>query len=196
MLNPARLVTVSLTLFAIIDILGSIPVIIGLREKLGDIHATRATLISGALMLIFLFLGERILDLVGIDVASFALAGAFVIFIMAVEMVLGVEIFRHEHGSAKNTSVFPIAFPLVAGAGTLTTLISLRAAYRVEEIVIGVLINLCLVYAVLRLTNPIERFLGKDGIAILRRVFGIVLLAIAIKLFKENIQFNVVVLQK
>jgi multiple antibiotic resistance protein len=191
-MSLSHIFTVSITLFAIIDILGAIPVIISLKERLGRIHAERATLISGVLMIAFLFLGQSILEMVHLDVSSFALAGAFVIFVMAIEMVLGVEIFRHEEGG-KLSSVFPIAFPLVAGAGTLTTLISLRSTYTDQEVVVGILINLVFVYIVLRLTNQIERLLGKDGIAVMRRVFGIVLLAIAIKLFKENIAFNVII---
>ena len=186
-MNPARIATISLTLFAIIDIIGSIPVIVALRERVGNIHPGRATLYSGGLMIAFLFLGKSILDMVGIDVSSFALAGAFVIFVMALEMVLGVEIFRHEDSSSRSSSVFPIAFPLVAGAGTLTTLVSLRAVYRDEEIIIGILLNLIPVFAVLRLTNTIERLLGRDGINVLRRVFGVILLAIAIKLVKANL---------
>lgn len=183
----ANIATITLTLFAIIDIIGSIPVIIALRERVGDIHPLRATLYSGVLMVAFLFLGKSILDIVGLDVASFALAGAFVIFVMALEMVLGVEIFRHEDSSSRSSSVFPIAFPLVAGAGTLTTLISLRATYSYEEILIGIALNMVPVFLVLRLTNSIEHFLGRDGINVLRRVFGVVLLAIAIKLVKANL---------
>ncbi len=186
MFNLTDILTISLILFAVIDILGSIPVIVDLRTKLGHIHSERATLISGAIMLIFMFVGEQILKLIGLDIESFALAGAIVIFILALEMVMDREFFRQSGGSAVG-SVVPIAFPLIAGAGTLTTLLSLRSEYADWDIVAGILINLIPVYIVLKLTGKFEKLLGPGGISILRRVFGIVLLAIAIKLFKTNL---------
>ena len=186
MFNFTDVLTVSLTLFAVIDILGSIPVIITLRQKAGHIHSERATLVSGGIMIAFLFIGEEILGWIGIDVASFAIAGAIVIFIIAMEMVLDREFFKSGSNAAAGTIV-PIAFPLIAGAGTLTTLVSLRANYAVEDIILSVLINLVFVYGVLKTTGWLERKLGPGGIAILRRVFGVVLLAIAIKLIKVNL---------
>lgn len=178
--------TISLTLFAVIDILGSIPIIVDLRTKLGHIHSERATLISGVIMVAFLFVGKEILSLVGLDVSSFALAGAIVIFILAMEMVLDREFFKSSV-DPRAGSVVPIAFPLIAGAGTLTTLMSLRANYADADIILSIVINLVPVYIVLKLTGRFAKVLGPGGIAILRRVFGIVLLAIAIKLFKTNL---------
>ena len=186
MFNLTDILTISLILFAVIDILGSVPVIVDLRTKLGHIHSERATLISGGIMLLFMFVGEQILKLIGLDIESFALAGAVVIFILAMEMVLDREFFRQSGGSAVG-SVVPIAFPLIAGAGTLTTLLSLRSQYSDWDMVAGIVINLIPVYIVLKLTGRLERLLGPGGISILRRVFGIVLLAIAIKLFKTNL---------
>lgn len=186
MFNLTDILTISLILFAVIDILGSVPVIVDLRTKLGHIHSERATLISGGIMLLFMFVGEQILKLIGLDIESFALAGAVVIFILAMEMVLDREFFRQSGGSAVG-SVVPIAFPLIAGAGTLTTLLSLRSQYSDWDMVAGIVINLIPVYIVLKLTGKLERLLGPGGISILRRVFGIVLLAIAIKLFKTNL---------
>lgn len=180
------ILTISLTLFAVIDILGSIPVIIDLHDKMGKIHAERATLVSAGIMIAFLFVGQQLLNLIGIDVASFALAGAIVIFIVAMEMVLGREFFR-QHGNSRASTVVPLAFPLIAGAGTLTTLISLRANYAIADILVAVLVNLIFVYIVLRSAGPLGRLLGPAGISILRRVFGIILLAIGIKIFLTNL---------
>jgi multiple antibiotic resistance protein len=186
MFDFSDIVTITLTLFAVIDILGSIPVIVDMHNKLGRIHSERATLISGAIMVAFLFIGQRLLDLIGIHVAHFALAGAIIIFIVAMEMVLGREIFR-QHGDPKTGSVVPLAFPLIAGAGTLTTLMSLRANYAIADILVSVGINLIFVYAVLRSSSYLGKLLGPAGISILRRVFGIILLAIGIKIFITNI---------
>jgi len=186
MFNLTDILTISLILFAVIDILGSIPVIIDLRTKMGHIHSERATLISGGIMIVFMFVGEQILNLIGLDLASFALAGAVVIFILAMEMVLDREFFKSS-GDAKAGSVVPIAFPLIAGAGTLTTLLSLRSEYSDPDLLAGIVINLIPVYIVLKLTRRFEKLFGPGGIAILRRVFGVVLLAIAIKLFKTNL---------
>ncbi|MEM7038099.1 MAG: MarC family protein [Bacteroidota bacterium] len=186
MFNFANVLTISLTLFAVIDILGMVPAVIDLRTKMGSIHSARATLVSGGIMIVFLFVGQQLLNLIGIDVQSFALAGALVIFIIAMEMVLDREFFK-PHTDAKAGTVVPLAFPLIAGAGTLTTLMSLRANYEIADIILSIVINLLFVFIVLKLVGHIERLLGTGGIAILRRVFGIVLLAIAIKIFTTNI---------
>ena len=184
----ADILTVTLTLFAVIDILGSIPIIIGLRSKMGHIQSGKATLVSGFIMILFLFVGERLLNLIGIDIASFALAGAFVIFLLALEMILNIELFKSDEGDTSGTIV-PIAFPIIAGSGTLTTLISLRSTFSVNEIIVGVVLNLVFVYFILKSTGKIEQLLGKGGINVLRRIFGIILLAIAIKLTKMHLIF-------
>jgi multiple antibiotic resistance protein len=177
--------TVALTLFAVIDILGAIPMIISIKQKSKRLHAGWATLAAAFLMLIFLFIGERLLGLFGIDVASFAVAGSIVIFIIALEMILGIDIFRIDPND-KAGSIVPIAFPIIAGSGTLTTIISLKAIYSYENIVAGILVNLLFVFVVLKLTGVIEKLLGSAGLTLLRKFFGIVLLAIAVKLFKTN----------
>tara|TARA_X000000950_G_C13848924_1_gene633595 strand:+ start:243 stop:806 length:564 start_codon:yes stop_codon:yes gene_type:complete len=185
-MNFNDVLTVTLTLFAVIDILGSIPIIIGMRSKMGHIQSEKATLVAGVIMILFLFVGERILSLIGIDVASFALAGAFVIFLLALEMILNIELFKADEGDTSG-SIVPIAFPIIAGSGTLTTIISLRSTYSINDLVIGISVNLIFVYLILKSTGKIERILGKGGINVLRRVFGIILLAIAIKLTKLHI---------
>lgn len=186
MFHFGSIVTISLTLFAVIDILGTIPAIIDLRGKIGDIPAFKATLVSGLIMVGFFFIGDQLLTLVGIDVSSFALAGAVVIFIVAMEMVLDREFFK-QHSNPLTGAIVPLAFPLIAGAGTLTTLVSLKANFGAADILLGVFVNLVFVYLVLKTTHLIERLLGPSGIAILRRVFGIILLAIAIKIVSSNI---------
>jgi multiple antibiotic resistance protein len=180
--------TITLTLFAVIDILGSIPIILSLKAKMGHLESGKATIVAGILMIVFLFVGEQLLALIGIDVASFALAGAFVIFLLALEMILNIELFKSDNNDTSG-SIVPIAFPLIAGSGTLTTLISLRSSYSFNEIVIGIILNLIFVYLILKSTGKIEQLLGKGGINVLRRVFGIILLAIAIKLTKHHIIF-------
>ncbi len=180
------ILTVTLTLFAVIDMLGNIPVIVSLRKKVGHIQSGKATITAGLLMISFLFLGERILSLIGIDVLSFSLAGAIVIFIIGLEMVLGADFFKSEYSST-STSIVPVAFPLIAGAGSLTTLLSLRAAYSIYTLLIGIVINLIIIFIVLKTTGWLEKKLGTNGIEILRRVFGIILLSIAIKLAKDSI---------
>ncbi|MDA8894736.1 MarC family protein [Flavobacteriales bacterium] len=182
-MNFNDILTITLTLFAVIDILGSIPIIIGFKAKMGHIQSEKATLVAGVLMILFLFVGEQILNLIGIDIASFALAGAFVIFLLALEMILDIELFKTDPNDSSG-SIVPIAFPLIAGAGTLTTIISLRSTYSINNIIVGIIINLIFVYLVLKSTGKIERILGKAGINVVRRVFGIILLAIAIKLTK------------
>ncbi len=180
------ILSISLILFAVIDVLGSIPVFVDLRTKIGKIESGKATIVSGLMMLAFLFAGESILGLIGIDLASFALAGSIVIFIIALELILGVHIFKSENLSASSASIVPIAFPLLAGAGTLTTLLSLKSEYSYENILVGVLLNLLFIYGVLKFIPYLEKKLGQGGIEVLRRVFGIILLALAIKLFKSN----------
>lgn len=176
--------TATMVLFAVIDIVGSVPIIVGLKKKFGKIEAERASLVAAALMIAFLFIGNKILKLIGVDVNSFAIAGAFVIFIIAVEMILGIEI--QKNIEAKSASIVPIAFPLVAGAGVLTTILSIRSAYHDINIILAILINIIFVYLVLKSANWIEEKLGDGTLQVLQKVFGIVLLAISIKLFTAN----------
>ncbi len=185
-INISQIVTVSLTLFAVIDILGSIPILVSLKKKMGDISAVQATLVSGGLMLLFFFAGEKALKFMGLDVSSFAIAGSIVIFILAIEMVLGHEIFKADKDS-KSGSIVPIAFPIIAGSGTLTTIVSLKVVYHQYNILIGILINLIIVFICLRSINFIEKLLGPSGIAVVRMFMGVILLAIAIKIFKSNV---------
>jgi multiple antibiotic resistance protein len=177
--------TVTFTLFAVIDIIGSVPLLISLKNKMGGIRELRATLISGALMILFLFIGEKFLGVLGIDVKSFAVGGSIVIFILGLEMVLGVEFFKSE-GDAKSGTVVPIAFPLIAGSGTLTTIISLRANYSEWVVLLGILVNLIIVYITLKSLGLISRILGPAGMIAVRKFFGVVLLAIAVKIFATN----------
>jgi len=182
-----EILSVSLILFSVIDILGSIPVIIDLRKKAGGhIQSEKATIVAGIIMVVFLFLGESILTLLGIDVASFAIAGSIILFILGMEMILGREFFRSHDNDASTSSIVPIAFPLIAGAGTMTTILSLRAEFSVPNILVGVAVNLVFVYLVLKSSEWIEKKIGKGGYNVLRKVFGVILLAIAIKLFKNN----------
>ncbi|QCR20935.1 MarC family protein [Pontibacter sp. SGAir0037] len=186
MLNFKEIASVTLILFAVIDILGSIPIIIDLRKREGRIESEKATIVSGILMIVFLFVGDGILQLFGIDFQSFAMAGAIIIFLIGLEMILGKDFF-HTDPDIKSGSIVPLAFPLIVGAGTMTTLLSLRAAYALPNVLIGIIINLVFVYLVLKASGWLERKLGKAGANILRKVFGIILLAIAIKLFKSNL---------
>jgi multiple antibiotic resistance protein len=181
------LLTVTITLFAVIDIIGSVPAIIGLRQKVGEIHAVRSTVISGIIMIGFLFAGNAFLKLLGLDVGSFAIAGSIVIFLLGLEMVLGLEFFKSET-EIRAVTVVPIAFPLIAGSGTLTTIISLEALYPQPTILIGILINLVIVFLVLTSLGFIERILGPAGLIAVRKFFGVILLAIAIKIFAANVQ--------
>ena len=180
-----QLITVTFTLFAIIDIIGSIPVLISLKTKLGGINELRATLISGGLMILFLLIGEPFLNLLGLDVGSFAVGGSIVIFILGLEMVLGMEFFKSET-EVRAATVVPIAFPLIAGSGTLTTIISLKANYEQTTVFLAILINLIIVYIVLKSLRFIERMLGPAGMIAVRKFFGVVLLAIAVKIFAAN----------
>ncbi len=184
-MNWSAILTISFTLFAVIDIIGSVPLLISLKQKLGGINEWKATLVSGGLMVLFLFTGEAFLSLLGIDVGSFAVGGSIVIFILGLEMVLGVEFFKSD-GDAKTGTVVPIAFPLIAGSGTLTTIISLRANYDEVPVLIGILFNLVVVYIVLRSLDWIARLLGPAGMIAVRKFFGVVLLAIAVKIFATN----------
>lgn len=179
--------TVTLILFAIIDVLGSVPVILDIKSKVGHVDARYATGVSGLIMIVFLFIGKELLKIIGIDIASFSLAGSIVIFLIGLEMTLNRDIFKSGNSSPKSTSVVPIAFPMIAGAGTLTTLLSLRSEYAVEVILIAILINLAVIYFVIRFIPKIENLIGDTGINILRKVFGIILLSIAIKLFSKNL---------
>ena len=179
--------SVSLILFSVIDIIGSVPFVILIKKREGRIHAEKATLISAGLMVGFLYLGLSILNLFGLDVASFAVAGAIVIFIVAMEMILGITLIKDDPDAKGTGSIVPLAFPLIAGAGTLTTILSLRAVYAETNVLIGILLNLIFVYLVLRSASWLERVVGKSGFAVLRRVFGVILLAIAVKIFKTNV---------
>ena len=173
-------------LFAIIDILGSVPIILGIKQKNNQINPLMVTTISFVVMLGFLFAGDIVLKLFGVDIKSFAVAGSIIIFIMAFEMTLGVEIFKMD-GPTNVASIVPLAFPLIAGPGSFTSLLSLRAEYQTINIIIALMLNMIFVFVVLRMTDKIERWIGKGGIYILRKFFGIILLAIAVKLFATNI---------
>ena len=178
--------TISMILFAVIDILGSIPIIVDLRSKIGHIQSEKATIVSAVIMIAFLFVGEEILKLIGIDANSFAVAGSFVLFFLALEMILGVRLYKEDNPTT--ASIVPIAFPLIAGAGTMTTLLSLRAAYDKVNIIIAIIINVVLIYGVLKSSGKIEKLLGVNGLGIIRKVFGVILLAISIKLFAANVK--------
>jgi multiple antibiotic resistance protein len=180
-----ELLTVTFTLFAVIDIIGSVPILISLKEKAGGIRELRATFISGALMILFLFGGKSFLNLLGLDVKSFAVGGSIVIFILGLEMVLGLEFFKSEK-DVKAATVVPIAFPLIAGSGTLTTIMSLKANYNEPTLLIAILLNLIIVFVVLKSLNFIARLLGPAGLIAVRKFFGVILLAIAVKIFATN----------
>ena len=185
-LNFKEIITATMVLFAVIDIIGSIPIIIDLRRKVGHIQSEKASIVSVIIMIAFLFVGEEILKLIGVDVNSFAVAGALVIFFLALEMILGIQLYRDD--APETASVVPLAFPLIAGAGTMTTILSLRAEYQAINIIIAIVINMVFVYIVLKSSKKIERLLGKGGINVVRKIFGIILMAIAVKLFATNIQ--------
>ncbi|GGG40070.1 UPF0056 inner membrane protein [Croceivirga lutea] len=184
-LNFKEIATATMVLFAVIDILGSIPVIISLRKKVGHIQSEKASIVAISIMIAFLFVGERILNLIGIDVNSFAVAGAFIIFFLAIEMILGITLYKDD--LPETASIVPIAFPLIAGAGTLTSILSLRAEYHVENIIVAIIINVIFVYFVLKSSKRIEKVLGQNGLGVIRKVFGVILMAIAVKLFAANI---------
>lgn len=186
MVDFKQILSVSLILFSVIDILGSIPIIINLRKKVGHIQSGKATIVAGILMITFLLVGKSILNLFGIGVEDFAIAGALIIFALGAEMILGIELFKPDPDATASASIVPIAFPLIAGAGTLTTILTLKAEFEQINIAIGILLNLIFVFIVLKSTNWLERKLGKTGVDVLRRIFGIILLSIAVKIFKTN----------
>ncbi len=186
MFDIKEIITVSMVLFAVIDIVGSIPIIVDLRSKFGHIESEKASIVAGVIMIVFLFVGEEFLNLIGIDVNSFAVAGSFVLFFLALEMILGIRIYRDEEASS--ASIVPLAFPLIAGAGTMTTLLSLRSQFHAENIVIAILLNITVVYVVLKSSSKIEKMLGQNGLGVIRKTFGVVLLAIAVKLFAANVK--------
>jgi len=189
--NFQEFLTLTFTLFAVIDVVGSVPMLISLKEKMGSINAWKVTLISGALMILFFFIGKPFLNILGVDIKSFAVAGSIVIFILGLEMVLGIEFFKPEKGVPSGT-VVPIAFPLIAGSGTLTTIMSLKATFEKADdmseymILLAIIVNLVVIYLVLRSLNMIERVLGKAGLLAVRKFFGVILLAIAVKVFATN----------
>jgi multiple antibiotic resistance protein len=185
-INFSEIFTLTLALFAVIDILGAVPVLLSLRKKIGGINAMHATLVSGALMLIFFYAGEQVLIYMGLDIHSFAIAGSIVIFIVGLEMVLGVEFFRTDK-DVKSGNLVPIAFPLIAGSGTLTTVMSLKSNYHEVNILLAIFINLIFVYITLCALDLIERVLGPSGILAVRKFFGVILLAIAVKMFRANL---------
>jgi multiple antibiotic resistance protein len=184
-INVKELFTVTFTLFAVIDVVGAVPVLIALKERIGAIREARATLISGILMIVFLFVGEEFLKLLGVDKRSFAVGGSIVIFILGLEMVLGLEFFKSEK-DIRAATVVPIAFPLIAGSGTLTTIISLKTNYGEMTILFAILINLIIVFMVLKSLHHIKKLLGPAGLIAVRKFFGVVLLAIAVKIFALN----------
>ena len=177
---------ITMTLFVVIDIIGSVPIILDLKKKAGGLQAGKAALSAGIIMILFVFFGEGMLRFIGISVNSFAVAGALIIFFFAMEMILGIQLFKDEE--PETASIVPLAFPLIAGAGSLTTILSLRSQYSLLSVIIGVVLNLLLVYIVIKKASSIERMIGKNGISILRRIFGIILLAIAIQMFTSNLK--------
>ena len=188
--NFQEFLTLTFTLFAVIDVIGSVPMLISMKEKMGGINAWKVTLISGGLMVLFFFIGKPFLNILGVDIKSFAVAGSIVIFILGLEMVLGIEFFKPDKNAPSGTIV-PIAFPLIAGSGTLTTIMSLKATFERSErneymILVAILINLIVIYIVLRSLNMIEKALGKAGLLAVRKFFGVILLAIAVKIFASN----------
>ncbi|WP_197051680.1 MarC family protein [Salegentibacter sp. Hel_I_6] len=186
LLDARQIFTAGMILFAVIDIIGNIPIIIDLRKKAGHIQSEKASVVAGIIMIVFLFVGKEILNLIGIDVNSFAVAGAFILFFLALEMILGITLYKDDE--PETASIVPLAFPLIAGAGTLTTLVSLQAEYEAVNIIVAILINIIFVYLVLKSSTKIEQVLGSQGISVIRKVFGVILLAIAVKLFATNIQ--------
>ncbi len=185
-LEISEIITVTFTLFAVIDVLGALPILISIKKKIGDINALQATLVSGGLMLFFFLIGENMLEFMGLDIKSFAIAGSIVIFILGLEMILGLEFFKHDK-DARTSTLIPVAFPLIAGSGTLTTIMSLKAAYQYYSILIAIFINLIIIFITLKSINFLERILGPSGISVVRKFFGVILLAIAVKIFRNNI---------
>ena len=184
-----EIVSATMVLFAVIDILGSIPLIINLRQEAGRIESEKTAIVAGVLLIVFLFIGKELLNLFGVTVESFAVAGAFVLFFLALEMILGITLYKDV--TPESASIVPLAFPVVAGAGALTTVLSLRAEYHVENIIIAILINIIIVYIGLKSSVKIEKILGKQGITVIHKFFGVILLAIAVKLFATNIKIMI-----
>ncbi len=186
--NLKEIFTAFMVLFAVIDIVGNIPIIIDLRKKFGHIESEKASIIAGIILILFLFVGQSLLSLIGIDVHSFAVAGAFILFFIALEMILGITLYKDNNDEGINASVFPLAFPLIAGPGSLTTLLSLRSEFSTPNIIVAVLANVIVIYIVLKTSTKIERVIGPNGINIIRKIFGVILLAISVKLFAANIK--------
>ena len=181
-----EIVSATMVLFAVVDIIGSVPIIINLRKKAGRIQSEKTAIVAGILLILFLFIGKQLLNLFGVTVEAFAVAGAFILFFLALEMILGITLYK---GTTPETaSIVPLAFPMVAGAGALTTVLSLRAKFYVENIIVAILINMIIVYVVLKSSEKIEKFLGKQGITVIHNLFGVILLAIAVNLFTTNIR--------
>ncbi len=187
-LDFKEIFSATMVLFAVIDIMGNIPVIIELRKKVGNIQSEKAAIIAGVILIAFLFLGTSILNVIGIDVHSFAVAGSFILFFLALEMILGITLYKEEETNSITASVFPLAFPLIAGPGSLTSILSLRAEYAAINIVIAIIINVIFMYIVMKTSSKIEKMIGQNGIKIVQKIFGVILLAIAVKLFTSNIQ--------
>jgi len=186
--NAKEIFTAGMVLFAVIDIIGNIPIVISLRERAGHIHSEKASIIAGVVLTVFLFIGESILKLIGINVNEFAVAGAFILFFIALEMILNVQLFKDDGSSPEMASIFPLAFPMLAGPGSLTTLLSLRAEFEIQNVIVALVLNIIVIYVVLKTSSRLQKFLGKNGISIIRKIFGVILLAIAVKLFTSNIQ--------
>ncbi|MGO1752554.1 MAG: MarC family protein [Psychroflexus sp.] len=184
--NFKEIFTAGMILFAVIDIIGSIPIIVNLRQKVGHIQSEKASIVSAILMIVFLFVGESILKLIGIDVNSFAVAGALILFFLAIEMILGIQLYKDD--APETAAIIPLAFPLIAGAGTMTTILSLKSEYETPNIIAAIILNMIVVYIVLKSSKKIEKILGNQGISVARKIFGVILLAIAVKLFAANIQ--------
>ena len=187
-LNTTEIMKSTMVLFAVVDIFGSIPILMDVKSKAGNIHPGRATIVALGIMLAFLFIGEGIITFLGVDINSFAVAGSFVLFFMSLEMILGVELFKQDTSSMKAATIVPVAFPIIAGAGSMTSILSLRAEFDQLNITIAILLNMAMVFLVLKFLGKFERLLGEGGIGVLRKVFGIILLSIAVKLFTSNAQ--------
>ena len=181
-----EIISATMVLFAVVDIIGSVPIIINLRKKAGRIQSEKTAIVAGGLLVVFLFLGKQLLNLFGVTVEAFAVAGAFILFFLALEMILGITLYKGT--TPESASIVPLAFPMVAGAGALTTVLSLRAKFYVENIIVAIIINMVIVYIVLKSSERIEKFLGKQGITVLHNLFGVILLAIAVNLFTDNIK--------
>ena len=181
-----EIISATMVLFAVVDIIGSVPIIINLRKKAGRIQSEKTAIVAGGLLVVFLFLGKQLLNLFGVTVEAFAVAGAFILFFLALEMILGITLYKGT--TPESASIVPLAFPMVAGAGALTTVLSLRAKFYVENIIVAIIINMIIVYIVLKSSERIEKFLGKQGITVLHNLFGVILLAIAVNLFTANIK--------